>query len=435
MTPVELDLFLVGLVAASLVLVFLGYAIAFALGVTAMVYLWAEGFPISFAVHELALSVQNFTMLAIPLFMLTGQLMNAARITDRIFDFANVVVGRIPGGLGHVNIVASLIFAGMSGSILADVAGLGRMEYKAMRDKGYDPDFAMGVTLSSAAIGPILPPSVPLVLFGVIAEVSITGLFLGGILPGFLIALVLMAYVFLVGRRRRYYVAEREPHFLRRALVAFARAFPPLLTPVIIVGGMTLGIFSPTEAATVAVLYALLLAGLVYRDLSLEGLFEVSREVVRGTARLLFIIAMALLFGWVLTVGNMPQQLAAWISDTFSSAWAFLLLLNVTLLVLGAIIENAILLLILAPMMVPIAEQNFGIDPLHLGVVMVFNIMIGQFTPPMGLSLFIMRDISGLSIGRVSRAAAPFLIPLVTALFIMTYIPEIVLAVPRALGY
>lgn len=431
----EVDLFLLGLIAASLVLVFLGYAIAFALGASAALYLWVQGFPISFAIHELALSVQNFTMLAIPLFMLTGHLMNAAKITDRIFDFASLAVGRVPGGLGHVNVFASLIFAGMSGSVLADVAGLGRMEYKAMTDKGYDPNFAIGITLASAAIGPILPPSVPLVLFGVIAEVSITGLFLAGILPGFLIAAVLMVYVFLVGRRRGYYVAEWTEGYGSRLFVAFVRAFPPLLTPVIIVGGMTLGIFSPTEAATVAVLYALLLAGLVYRDLSWPGLVEVSREVVLGTSRLLFVIAMALLFGWVLTVGEMPQQLAGWISGAFTSPWSFLLLLNVTLLILGAIIENAILLLILAPMMVPIAEQTFGLDPLHLGVVMVFNIMIGQFTPPMGLSLFIMRDITGFSIGRVSRAVAPFLIPLITALFIMSYLPEIVLAVPRALGF
>jgi tripartite ATP-independent transporter DctM subunit len=429
----EIDLFLVGIIVASLVLVFLGYAISFALGGTALVYLLVNDFPVTVAVQELALSVRNFTMLAIPLFMFTGQLMNASKITDRIFDFANDLVGRIPGGLGHVNIVASLIFAGMSGSVLADVAGLGAMEVKAMRDKGYDTDFAVGVTLSSASIGPILPPSVPLVLFGVIAEVSITGLFLGGILPGLLIALTLMVYVYFIGRKRGYYVTERTT--LGRLGLSFIRAFPALMTPVIIVGGMTLGIFSPTEAATVAVLYALFLGFVFYRDLTWEGLFDVSRETVLGTSRLLFVIANALLFGWVLTVGEMPQQAAHWVSTTFSSTWAFLLLLNVSLLILGAIIENAILLLILAPMIVPIAEESFGLDPLHIGVVMVFNIMIGQFTPPMGMSLFIMRGITGLSLSRISIAVAPFLIPLVTALLIMTFVPQVVLFVPRALGF
>jgi tripartite ATP-independent transporter DctM subunit len=264
--------------------------------------------------------------------------------------------------------------------------------------------------------------------------VSITGLFLGGILPAFLIAFTLMVYVFFVGRRHGYYSADAT-WSLGRLGAAFLRAFPPLLTPVIIVGGMTLGVFSPTEAAVVAVLYALFLASVVYRDLDWAGFTEVSREVVISTTRLLFVIAMALLFGWVLSVGQLPQQLAGWMGATFDSAWAFLLLLNVALLILGAIIENAILLLILAPMMVPIAEQRFGIDPLHLGVVMVFNIMIGQFTPPMGMSLFIMRDITGHSLGRISMAVAPFLIPLIVALFILTYVPQVVLALPRALGY
>ena len=430
----QVDLFLLGIIIVSLLVVFLGYEVAFTLGVLSIVYLILNDFPISFAVQELGESIQNFTMLAIPLFMFAGSLMNAGKITDRIFKFANILVGRIAGGLGHVNIVASLIFAGMSGSILADVAGLGRMEYKAMTDSGYKKDFAIGVTLSSAAIGPILPPSVPLVLFGLIAEVSITGLFLGGILPAFLIALCLMIYVFFVGKKYNYYSYQGVWSF-KTLLFSFLQAFPALLTPVIIVGGMTLGIFSPTEGAVVAVLYALLLSAVIYRDLTMKLFFEVSQEVVIGTTRLLFVISMALLFGWVLSVGRMPQELAGWIGDTFDSSWGFLLLLNISLLILGAIIENAILLLILAPMMIPIAQQNFGIDPIHLGVVMVFNIMIGQFTPPMGLSLFIMRDITNLSLKRISLAVFPFLIPLIVALLIMTFFPSIITTIPHFLGY
>jgi len=429
----QIDILLVGIIVASLILVFLGHELSFALGVTAVVYLWVNDFPMTVAVQELALSVRSFTMLAIPLFMFTGQLMNASGITDRIFNFANNLVGRVPGGLGHVNIISSLIFAGMSGSAVADVAGLGAMEYKAMRDKNYDPDFAVGVTLASASIGPILPPSVPLVLFGVVAEVSITGLFLGGILPGYLIGFILMVYVFFVGRRKGYYVRE-WPGFGQLA-VSFVQAFPALLTPLIIVGGMTIGVFSPTEAAAVAVLYALCLGMLVYRKLSFRALLAVSRETVLGTSRLLFVIANALLFGWVLTVGEMPQQTAHWISTTFSSTWAFLLLLNACLLILGAIIENMILTLILAPMIVPIAEQNFGLDPLHIGVVMIFAIIIGQYTPPMGMSLFVMRGITGHSLIRISKAVLPFLIPLITALMIMAFVPQIVLFIPRSLGF
>ncbi len=424
---------LIGLVVVSLVLIIFGFPVAFALGVTAAVYLVANDFPLTLAVQEAALSLNSFTMLAIPLFMLAGMVMNAGKITDRIFDFANMAVGRIPGGLGHVNVLASLIFAGMSGSVLADVAGLGRMEIKAMRDKGYDTKFAVGVTLGSSAIGPILPPSVPMVMFGVIAEVSITGLFLGGVLPGLLIALTLMLYVYWVGKKREYYITER--HAWPEVLRAFIVAFPPLLTPFIIVGGMTLGIFSPTEAATVAVLYALLLAVVVYRDMAWRALFDVFREVVVATSKLLFIITMALLFGWVLTVGQMPQQLAEFLGSLFADKWMFLLVINIVLLVLGAVIENAVLLLILAPMLVPIAQSTYGIDPLHMGVVMVFNIMIGQYTPPMGLSLFIMRDITGLSLKDISLAVAPFLLPLIISLFIMTYVPEVVLWLPRTLGF
>jgi len=430
----DLSVFLIGLIVASLVLVLGGYQLAFALGGLSLLYLWWNDFPLSFAVIELGSSLQNFTMLAIPLFMLAGALMNAGRITDRIFAFAKLLVGRIAGGLGHVNIVASLIFAGMSGSVLADVAGLGRMEYKAMRDEGYRENFSMGVTLSSAAIGPILPPSVPMVLFGLVAEVSITGLFLGGILPAFVITACLMVYVYFVGRRHGYYSADGAWSF-RRLGAAFVRAFPPLLTPVLIVGGMVLGIFSPTEAAVVAVLYALFLAAVVYRDLDVATFLDVSREVVIGTARLLFVIAMSLLFGWVLSVGRVPQELAEWIGGTFDSQWAFLLLLMATILFLGAILADAILLLILAPMIVPIAQQNFGMDPIHLGVVMVFTIMIGQFTPPMGMSLFIMRDITGLPFSRVCLAVVPFLLPLVAALLVMAYVPQVVLLIPRALGF
>jgi len=429
----QIDILLVGIIVASLILVFLGHELSFALGVTAVVYLWVNDFPMTVAVQELALSVRSFTMLAIPLFMFTGQLMNASGITDRIFNFANNLVGRVPGGLGHVNIISSLIFAGMSGSAVADVAGLGAMEYKAMRDKNYDPDFAVGVTLASASIGPILPPSVPLVLFGVVAEVSITGLFLGGILPGYLIGFILMVYVYFVGRRKGYYV--REWLGFGQLAVSFVLAFPALLTPLIIVGGMTIGVFSPTEAAAVAVLYALCLGMLVYRKLSFRALLAVSRETVLGTSRLLFVIANALLFGWVLTVGEMPQQTAHWISTTFSSTWAFLLLLIACLLILGAIIENMILTLILAPMIVPIAEQNFGLDPLHIGVVMIFAIIIGQYTPPMGMSLFVMRGITGHSLIRISKAVLPFLIPLITALMIMAFVPQIVLFIPRSLGF
>ncbi|MBH54873.1 MAG: ABC transporter permease [Opitutaceae bacterium] len=427
------DTALIWLIAASLILIFLGLPVAFSLAICAFAYLWLKDFPLSQGALEMGFSLENFTFLAIPLFMAAGMTMNAGKITDRIFDFANILVGRIPGGLGHVNVFASLIFAGMSGSVLADVAGLGSMEVKAMRQKGYDTNFAVGITLGSSAIGPILPPSIPMVLFGVIADVSITGLFLGGVVPGLLIATCLMVYIFVIALKRNYYSTEWMGW--KVAAAAALIALPALLTPVIIVGGMALGIFSPTEAATVAVVYALILAALVYRDLSLKQFLKILEETSLSTAKLMFIIASAFLFGWALTVGELPQALSHFLVTTFTEKWSFILAVLVVLLVLGAIIENAILLLILAPMLLPIAQQAYGMDPVHLGVVMVFAIMIGQYTPPMGLSLFVMRDVAQLSLGRVSVAVAPFLIPLIGALLIMAYTPDLVLWLPRLLGY
>lgn len=428
-----MDAFLFGLIAASLILVMGGFQVAFALGVCSLVYLIANDFPLSLAAQEFALSLNKFTFMAIPLFMLAGMLMNAGGITQRIYTFAYLAVGRIPGGLGHVNIAGSLIFAGMSGSVLADVAGLGPMQLKSMRERGYKTDFSIGITLASSAIGPILPPSVPMVLFAVIAEVSVVGMFLGGVLPAFLIAGLLMIYVFIVGKREGYFTAEWGGWWALAG--AFAVAFPALLTPVIIVGGMTFGVFSPTEAATAAVLYAFFLGLVVYRDLSWRAVPAIFRDVAVSATKLLFVITAALLFGWVLTVGQMTQHMAVLLGETFDSGWLFLLVLIVVFLVLGAIIENAILLLILAPMLLPIAVANYGFDPIHLGVVMVFAVMIGQYTPPMGLSLFVIRDITGLTLARVSLAVLPFLVPLVAALLIMAYVPGIVLWLPHLAGF
>ncbi|MAQ46597.1 MAG: TRAP transporter large permease [Confluentimicrobium sp.] len=429
----NLELLLILLIGVSLIVIMLGMPVALALGGCAVIYLLAEGFPLTQTAMELAFSIDKFTMLAIPLFMLAGSLMNAARITDRIFDFAASIVGRVPGGLGHVNVINSLVFAGMSGSALADVASLGPMQVRAMKKHGYDEKLAIGITLASASIGPILPPSIPLVMFGIIAQVSITQLFLGGVLPAFVIAGCLMIYIYIVARGRGYVSAD--PFSLRTVARTFLRAAPPMLTPVIIVGGMTMGIFSPTEAATVAVLYALFLGGVIYRELTFKAALDALFEVASASAKLLFIIANAVLFGWVLTIGNIPQTAATAISTTFESPGMFILLTLVSLLILGAIIENAILLLILAPMLVGVGTETFGLDPVHLGVTMVFCIMIGQYTPPLGLSLFLMKDLTGVPFGRVCAAVAPFLIPLIAALLIMAYVPQVVTWLPRTLGY
>ena len=421
------------LIFLKLFMLFLGFPIAFSAISISMIYILIEGIPLTIVAQKIAFSMANFTLLAIPLFMLAGKVTTASGISDKIFDFALRVVGRIPGGLGHVNIASSLIFSGMSGSALADVAGLGEIEYKAMTRKGYDPDFSVGVTLASSALGPILPPSLPMVIFGVASGVSITGMFVGGIFPAFFISAALMTYVFIIGRREGY--INRSWGGWIPLVRAFFGALPALMTPVLIVGGMLSGIFSATEAATAAVLWILFVSFFVYRRLSLRGLYAVMYESVTETSRLLYLIACGLLLGWVLTDAHLPQMITEWASRSFTSPTAFFLFVVALLLVLGAIIENAILILVLAPMLTPVALEQFGINQVHFGVCIVFAIMLGQFTPPIGLSLFVMRGITGWKLGRVSMAVAPFLIPLVFSLIMMVLFPAITMTIPRAFGF
>jgi len=419
------------IVILSLILIMLGMPIAWVLGSLSAFYVVFEGFPLSMLAHKVANSAATYPMLAVPLFMFAGKIMNSSGITTRIFNFADNVVGHIPGGLGHVNVVASLIFAGMSGSPVADVAGLGEVEIKAMKERNYDTEFSTGITLASAVIGPILPPSIPMVLLGVMAELSITGLFLGGVLPAFVIAIFMMIYIYFYAKGKQYALSKRPT--LGVFLKNFVKATPPMLTPFIIVGGMTLGIFSPTEAATVAVLYSLFLGAVVYKELTMKN-FDLLKDVVASTARLMIVIASALLFGWVLVIENVPQQTAEFLVTISDRPWVVLLIINVVLLILGAIIENIILLLILVPMLVP-AMTQMGVDPIHFGVMMVFNIMVGQLTPPMGLSLYVAQDITGMPFDRVCRSVIPFYIPIVIALLFVTYVPSIVLFVPRLFGF
>lgn len=270
-----------------------------------------------------------------------------------------------------------------------------------------------------------------MVLLGVMAELSITGLFLGGVLPAFVIAIFMMIYIYFYAKGKQYVLSKRPT--LRVFLKNFVKATPPMLTPFIIVGGMTLGIFSPTEAATVAVLYSLFLGAVVYKELTMKN-FDLLKDVVASTARLMIVIASALLFGWVLVIENVPQQTAEFLVTISDRPWVVLLIINVVLLILGAIIENIILLLILVPMLVP-AMTQMGVDPIHFGVMMVFNIMVGQLTPPMGLSLYVAQDITGMPFDRVCRSVIPFYIPIVIALLFVTYVPSIVLFVPRLFGF
>jgi tripartite ATP-independent transporter DctM subunit len=384
------------------------------------------------AAQRVVTGIDSFAFMAIPFFLLAAELMNRTGITDRIFRLANCLVGGIRGGLGHVNVLASMLFASMSGSAVADAMGLGRIEIRAMTAAGYDRAFAAAITAASTTIAPILPPSISLVIFGVAAGVSIGGLFLAGILPGILMGLMLMVVVYIYARKHHHGTDHvNQPGELRRA---FLGAILPLLTPVIIVGGIWSGFFTPSEAGAFAVLYALFLGVVVYRTIRPREIAAVLYDSALSASNILFIIAVSALISWLLTMEQVPLHLAATIVDWSPAPWVFLLLLNVVLLALGCFMASAPVIIMLTPIILPVA-MAMDINPIHLGVVMVLNLMIGLITPPVGLCLFAVSEVAGISPLRLLRALMPFFLPLLAALLLITLIPEISLALPRAFGF
>ncbi|MEZ5831441.1 MAG: TRAP transporter large permease [Dongiaceae bacterium] len=381
--------------------------------------------------HRMAGGLDSFPLLAIPFFILAGNLMNSAGITNRIYDFAVASAGWARGGLAHVNILGSVIFAGMSGTAIADAAGIGTIEIKAMKDHGYSTEFAVGVTAASATLGPIIPPSLPFVIYGMMANVSIGALFLGGIVPGVFMTIVMMLYVTYCARR---YGMGRDQLFRWRTLaVSFVAALPALLTPAIIIGGMTFGWFTPTEAAIAACAWALLLGIFLYRSLSLKQFYKVTMETIESTAAVLLIVAAASLFGWVLTTTHVAEQAAAALLTITQNPIVILLLINVLLLVIGCFLEPIAAISILVPVLMPILEK-VGIDPIHFGVMMTLNLMIGLLHPPLGMVLFVLSRVSKLSIERTTMAILPWFIPLLISLLAVTLIPGLTLWLPSLAG-
>jgi tripartite ATP-independent transporter DctM subunit len=409
-------------------LLVLGAPVAVALALSSLVYILVEGrVPDIVVMHRVINGVDSFPLLAVPFFILAGNLMNTAGITNRIYDFAKALVGWMRGGLGQVNIGGSVIFAGMSGTAVADAGGLGTIEIKAMKDHGYDLDFAVGVTAASSTIGPIIPPSLPMVIYGVMANASIGQLFAAGFIPGFMMAGALMVMVAWYARVRHY---PRDAAFSLPVLgQTFVRAFLALLTPAIIIGGMMFGLFTPTEAAIAACVWALFLGLVVYRTLDLRRLLRVSFDTIETTAVVLFIVAAASIFAWVLTSSRITEQFAAVVLGATDSPWLVLLLMNLILLVVGCFLETIAAITILVPVFLPIIEK-LGIDPVHFGVVMVLNLMIGLLTPPVGMVLYVLSRVSGLSFERCVAATTPFLIPLVLVLALITFIPSLTLWLP-----
>lgn len=382
--------------------------------------------------QQVATGIDSFALMAIPFFLLAAELMNRTGITDRIFHLANCLLGGVAGGLGYVNIGASMMFASMSGSAVADAVGLGRIEIKAMAAAGYDKPFSAAVTAASTTIAPIIPPSISLVIFGVTAGASIGGLFLGGLVPGLLMGGAMMLVVFVHSRKMGYGAGERVPWQVTRK--AFVNAFLPLMTPVIVVGGIWTGVFTASEAGAFAVLYALILGVVVYRTIRLREIAEVLFDSALASANILFIIAVSAGIGWLLSMHQVPLHLADAILTLSPHPVVFLLLLNVILLVLGCFMAAAPVIIMVTPIILP-TTIAMGIDPVHLGVVMVLNLMIGLITPPVGLCLFAVAEVAEVSVFQLTRALVPFYAVLVSVLLAITLIPEIVTALPTYFGY
>jgi TRAP-type C4-dicarboxylate transport system permease large subunit len=449
-----------------------GIPVAIAMAGSVLLYiLWSGELPAFVVIHRMVSGIDSFPLLAVPFFILAGNLMNNAGITNRIYNFALALVGWLKGGLGHVNILGSVIFAGMSGTAIADAAGLGTIEIKAMKDHGYSTEFSVGVTAASATLGPIIPPSLPFVIYGMMANVSVGALFLAGIMPGLLMAVLMMftvAYyahkngwgadvkfewprvlkalaetLVVIGWPLALWLLITQLGFPPQAtviaglVVLFAadryfgfQAVLPIMTPVLLIGGMTTGIFTPTEGAIAACIWAMVLGLAWYRTLTWKSFVKVCLDTVETTATVLFIVAAASIFGWMLTATGVTAAISSWVLAFTKEPWVFLLLANLLMLFVGCFLEPTAAITILVPILVPIC-QSLGIDLVHFGLVMVLNLMIGLLHPPMGMVLFVLARVAKLSVERTTMAILPWLVPLLASLVIITYIPKLVLWLPK----
>ncbi len=411
-----------------------GLSIGLAVMSGSFMYLMLRGLDPSLATESMLQGLFNgYTLLAIPLFILAADIMNVGTISDRLLRFCQALVGRFRGGLGHVNVVSSVIFSGMSGSAVADAVGMGKIIINMMtRDGKYTPAYAAAITAATATVGPIIPPSIPMVLYALVSDQSVGFLFAAGLLPGLLMALTMGVMNFLIAKRRNFPTDDAVPLGELPALTL--RAFPALMLPVILLGGIYGGVMSPTEAAAVAAFYALLVSVFFYRSVSLKQLYQALLGSARSTASVGVLIAGALTFEYAIAREQLARSISLWISGMELSAVTFLLVVNVIILLLGCVLEGGAILLIIVPILIP-AVDAMGIDLVHFGVVVVVNAMLGLITPPYGLLLFIVSNITRQPIGAVIKEIWPFILALLGALAFITFVPDFVLFLPRLLGY
>ena len=462
------------LIGSFLALMIIGTPVAIAMAVASLLYILITGVaPDIVAAQRMIAGVESFPLIAVPFFILAGNLMNIAGVTGRIYHFALSLVGWMKGGLAQVNVIGSVVFSGMSGTALADAAGIGTIEIKAMKDHGYPLEAAVGVTAASATLGPIIPPSLPFVIYGMMANASIGALFMAGIIPGMVMTGLLMLTVWVFARR--YGWGSDTPFDFRQLLGAFLEilvvmCFPlavwllvlagininiavmiglvalialdwyfdwhavmALMAPVLLIGGMTMGWFTPTEAAVAAVLWTMFLGLVRYRTMTFRTLAKASFDTIETTASVLFIVTAASIFAWLLTVSQAAQVFADAMFALTDNWWTFLIVVNILLLIVGAFLDTIAAISILVPILMPVAAK-YGIDPVHLGVVLTLNLMIGLLTPPVGMVLFVLSRIAKMSVERTALAILPWMIPLFIALLLITFIPALTLWLPTQFG-
>lgn len=416
------------IILALFVVFLVGVPIAFSLGLVSLGQILIDGFPSLVVVQRMFTGADSIALTAIPLFILSGGLMYRGGMSKRIVNFADLLIGHFPSGLAMVSILACMFFAAITGSAIAATAAIGGIMIPLMVEKGYEKEFCAPLLACGGSIGPIIPPSIPLLIYGVMANVSVAKLFVGGFLPGILMGVGLMIYSYFVGKKRHYIGREKKAPF-KEVLKAGKDAVLALLMPIIIIGGIMSGMFTPTESGTIAVFYALIIGMFVYRELSLKELWMSLVDCAKSTGQVLIVVAFASLFTWVITVNNIPQAVSSFLGATIHNKYMLLLVINIILLIAGTFIDTTSAFVIFTPLFLPLV-QSFGIDLIHFGLVMAVNLTIGMCTPPLGVCLFVSGSIAKISLKDQFRDLLPMLGVLIVVLLLVTYIPDIVLILP-----